>query len=276
MIPIVNPDGFNTSREAGQATASAAGTARRTAPRRPPTWLTPYEYQRKNCRVNNTDGDDPEQGDCDPPRATAPSSRPPASPSSASTPTATTAASGAARAPRRADLRRAATSPRTTAATGRSRSRETQNIRDLVSKRQVTTLITNHTFSNLVLRPPGIRAQGPPLDEPVYKALGDSMAAENGYTSQPSYELYDTTGGTEDWTYYATGGLGFTFEIGLGRLPPPVRGHDRRVRGHYGGGQGTGGGNREAYFKALENTADAAKRHSVIAGKAPAGATSCG
>ena len=49
---------------------------------------------------------------------------------------------------------------------------ETQNIRDLVSTRQVTTLITNHTFSNLVLRPPGIRSQGPPVDEAIYKALG--------------------------------------------------------------------------------------------------------
>ena len=39
---------------------------------------------------------------------------------------------------------------------------ETHNIRDLVSNRQVTTLITNHTFSNLVLRPPGVQAQGPP------------------------------------------------------------------------------------------------------------------
>ena len=32
---------------------------------------------------------------------------------------------------------------------------ETQNIRELISGRQVTTLITNHTFSNLVLRPNG-------------------------------------------------------------------------------------------------------------------------
>ena len=39
--------------------------------------------------------------------------------------------------------------------------------------------------------------------------------------SQKSYELYDTTGGTEDWTYYATGGLGFTFEIGLIGFHPP-------------------------------------------------------
>ena len=29
---------------------------------RPPTWSIPHEYQRKNCRVNNPDGDDPERG----------------------------------------------------------------------------------------------------------------------------------------------------------------------------------------------------------------------
>src|SRR5690606_15889333 len=33
---------------------------------------------------------------------------------------------------------------------------EIQNVRELVSSRQVTTLISNHTFSNLVLRPNGV------------------------------------------------------------------------------------------------------------------------
>ena len=98
---------------------------------------------------------------------------------------------------------------------------ESQNVRELVSSRQVTTLITNHTFSGLVLRPPGIAAQGTTVDEPIFKALGDSMAAENGYESQYGYQLYDTDGTTEDWSYNATGGLGYTFEIGhLGFHPP--------------------------------------------------------
>ena len=123
---------------------------------------------------------------------------------------------------------------RTTAAPAPFSEPETQNIRELVSGRQVTTLITNHTFSGLVLRPPGIAAQGTTVDEPIYKALGDSMAAENGYSSQYGYQLYDTTGTTEDWSYNATGGLGFTFEIGhLGFHPPfaetvgGVERHDR-------------------------------------------------
>ena len=34
------------------------------------------------------------------------------------------------------------------------------------------------------------------------------MASKNGYASQPSYMLYDTTGGTEDWSYYAPAAWG--------------------------------------------------------------------
>ena len=91
---------------------------------------------------------------------------------------------------------------------------ETQNIRELISGRHVTTLITNHTFSDLVLRAPGLKSQGLAADEPAMKALGDSMAAENGYLSMYGWQLYDTTGTTEDWSYSATGGYGYTFEIG--------------------------------------------------------------
>jgi Zinc carboxypeptidase len=144
---------------------------------------------------------------------------------------------------------------------------ETQNVKALVSGRQVTTLITNHTYSDLVLRPPGLRAQGPPPDEPVYKALGDEMAAQNGYVSQKSYELYDTTGTTEDWSYYATGGLGFTFEIGNKEFHPP---YADVVSEYTGKGAFAGRGNREAYFIALEHTADKA-RHSLLTGRAKPG-----
>ena len=148
----------------------------------------------------------------------------------------------------------------------------------------MTTLITNHTFSNLVLRPPGLASQPDPVDEPLFKALGDAMAAENGYLSQKGYELYDTSGTTEDWSYNATGGLGFTFEIYCDHIPDPI---DDRCGGNFHPTypnvvdeyEGTspdaqaigGGGNREAYFLALENTADAAM-HSVIEGEAPPGA----
>ena len=152
---------------------------------------------------------------------------------------------------------------------------ETRNVRALVSSRQVTTLITNHTFSNLVLRPPGVKAQGQAIDEPALKDLGDRMAAQNGYSSTPSYQLYDTTGGTEDWTYGAAGGFGYTFEIGPdkpaaegGGFHPPYS----FTVGQYNHGSNNAGGNRAAYGLAMENAADPAK-HSTLKGTAPAGVT---
>jgi hypothetical protein len=156
---------------------------------------------------------------------------------------------------------------------------ETQNIRELVSGRHVTTLITNHTFSNLVLRPNGAAPDlvapsegiplGDPYDEAGLKALGDEMAAQNGYTSQHAWELYDTTGSTEDWSYNTTGGFGYTFEIGPDEFHPPF---PEVIDEYLGAGPYAGKGNRAAYLLALENAVDTAT-HSVLTGKAPAGAT---
>jgi hypothetical protein len=98
---------------------------------------------------------------------------------------------------------------------------ETQGVRELISERHVTTLITNHTFSNLVLRPPGIRAAGETVDEAAMYGLGAQMAAQNGYRNIHGWQLYDTTGTTEDWSYNATGGYGYTFEIGPDEFHPP-------------------------------------------------------
>jgi hypothetical protein len=103
------------------------------------------------------------------------------------------------------------------------------------------------------------------------------MAAENGYVSQKSWELYDTAGTTEDWSYYATGGLGFTFEIGPATEQNTLVGvgfhpaYPVGVVAEYYGKQPAGGGNREAYLLALEHTADATK-HAVLEGLAPPGA----
>jgi hypothetical protein len=155
---------------------------------------------------------------------------------------------------------------------------ETQNIRELISGRQVTTVITNHTFSNLVLRPNGAAPDlvppsegiplGDPYDEEALRALGDEMAAQNGYTSQHAWELYDTTGSTEDWSYNATGGFGYTFEIGPDEFHPPF---PEVVDEYLGAGQYAGKGNREAFLIALENAVDPTT-HSVLTGRAPAGA----
>jgi hypothetical protein len=146
---------------------------------------------------------------------------------------------------------------------------ETQAIRELVSSRHVTTLITNHTFSNLVLRPPGLRSEGTTVDEQAMKALGARMAAQNGYRNRLGWQLYDTTGSTESWSYNATGGFGYTFEIGPREFRPPF---PLVVDEYLGAGVYAGKGNREAFFIALESAADP-RRHSVITGTAPGGVT---
>jgi hypothetical protein len=145
---------------------------------------------------------------------------------------------------------------------------ETQAVRELISGRHVTTLITNHTFSNLVLRPPGIRAAGETVDEAAMQSLGAQMADQNGYRNIHGWQLYDTTGTTEDWSYNATGGYGYTFEIGPQEFHPP---YPKVVDEYLGAGIYAGKGNREAYLLALETAANPL-HHSVVAGKAPTGA----
>jgi hypothetical protein len=245
VVPVVNPDGFNLSREAPIDSQQ-------------PVVDPSFAYKRKNCRVQ--DFAMPAAGECglqanrglgvDPNRNYG----------------GFWGGGGASFAPNNDTYRGADPFSEP----------ETQNVRELVSSRQVTTLITNHTYSDLVLRPPGLKSQGEPPDEPIYKDLGDTMAAENGYISQKSWELYDTTGTTEDWSYYATGGLGFTFEIGKAHEDQTLVGvgfhpaYPVGVMAEYYGKYPTGGGNREAYFKALESTANTS-RHAILDGTAVEG-----
>jgi len=173
---------------------------------------------------------------------------------------------------------------------------ETQNVQWLISHRQVTALITNHTYSDLIIRPPGIKAHGETIDEEQYRDFGAEMAAQNGYSNWQGWELYDTTGTTEDWSYFATGGFGFTFEIGRAAqsltndantgeptsdLAIDIAGSYAAVGFHppyplgvvsewYGKGPHAGKGNREAYYVAQEATLDRSK-HSLIRGRATPG-----
>ena len=157
----------------------------------------------------------------------------------------------------------------------------------LVSHDQVTTLITNHTTAGLVLRAPGLAAVGDPVDEHRgYKALGDAMARQNGYFSQKGFELYDTTGTTEDWSYNATGGFGFTFEIYCGApnyatgdcdAPPSTRA-TRRWPSEWDGSSRPSASTSAAGATARRTTSPPSRtidetRHSIIEGSAPAGTT---
>ncbi|MEW2530553.1 M14 family zinc carboxypeptidase [Streptomyces sp. NPDC047071] len=148
---------------------------------------------------------------------------------------------------------------------------EVRNVRALVSARQVTNLTTLHTPAALVLRPPGLVGTRPPLDEPAYRKLGAALAARTGYPSRASWELYDNTGSTEDWSYWATGGWGLTVELAGSGFHGP---YAEAVVAEYAGlppAAGAGrGGNRGALLTVLAHAADPAT-HATLTGRAPAG-----
>jgi hypothetical protein len=150
---------------------------------------------------------------------------------------------------------------------------EVKAVWDYARTHHVTLLMTIHNVAALVLRPPGLASSGLAPDEPKMKAIGDAMADAAGYTSQYGFQLYDTAGTTEDDTYAATGGYGYTIEMG----PPDGNFHMPYEAGvvnewtgenDYAKGRG---GLREAMLIAAEAAADGA-HHAVLRGTAPAGA----
>ncbi|MDO9497952.1 MAG: M14 family zinc carboxypeptidase [Nocardioides sp.] len=265
VVPIVNVDGFHLSRTDGEYVDLRAlnpadplgGTASVLA--------TPGQtYKRKNCRV--VDGQDTPDGTC-----------------------ALTLNSNGGYG-LGVDLNRnyggfwggpgasETTADPTYRGAGAFSEPETKNIQDLVSSRQVTMLISNHTFSNLVLRPNGVNPStighdglpvGDAPDEKALQQLGARMSAQNGYANIHGWQLYDTTGTTEDWSYNATGGFGYTFEIGANEFHPPYQ----EVVGEYlGAGKYAGKGNRAAFLIALEHAVDT-RYSGILKGRAPKGAT---
>jgi hypothetical protein len=250
VIPVVNPDGFNTSREAGELQAAGNGRSAASDTEETVNIVShPLEYRRKNCRFI----DDSEGGNCMQPDAgVAAAGVDPnrnyggfwGGPGASTDPTA-------------ADYR----------GPGPFSEPETRNIQRYMSTHQVTAFITNHTFTGLLLRPPALQSSGETVDEKVYKGVGASMAQHNGYENIPSYMLYDTSGGTEDWAYYSTGALGFTFEIGRFAFHPN---YDETVAEWNGTSTyfKQQGGNVEAYYK-LAKAAANTNLHGVIEGKGP-------
>ncbi len=102
-----------------------------------------------------------------------------------------------------------------------------------------------------------------------YTGRLNKIADQNGYANIHGWQLYDTTGTTEDWSYNATGGFGYTFEIGANEFHPPF---PEVVDEYLGAGKYQGKGNREAYLIALEHAVDT-RYSGILTGKAPRGAT---
>jgi hypothetical protein len=150
---------------------------------------------------------------------------------------------------------------------------ETQAVHAFSQTHPVTAMITLHTIAALVLRPPGLHTAGQAPDEQMLKDLGDRMAAFTHYTSEYGFELYDTSGTTEDWNYGAAGTLGYTIEQG------PVNGVFHGPYQQYVADQWVGkfhgallGGMHDALLAAANAAADPAS-HSIITGTGTPGAT---
>ncbi|MBZ9597768.1 zinc carboxypeptidase [Streptomyces erythrochromogenes] len=118
-------------------------------------------------------------------------------------------------------------------------------------KQQIKAAIDFHTYSELVLWPfgytyndtaPGLTAD----DLAVYKKIGTSMAASNGYTPEQASDLYITDGTIDDWLWGNQKIFSYTFEMypesGGGGFYPPDEVIDRETAR-----------NKDAVLQLLEN-----------------------
>ncbi|MFE2284181.1 M14 family metallopeptidase [Streptomyces sp. NPDC059443] len=119
-------------------------------------------------------------------------------------------------------------------------------------KQQIKAAIDFHTYSELVLWPfgwtyndtaPGMTAD----DLAVYKKIGTSMAASNGYTPEQSSDLYITDGTIDDWLWGNQKIFAYTFEMyptdsGSSGFYPPDEVIDRETSR-----------NKDAVLQLLEN-----------------------
>ncbi len=101
---------------------------------------------------------------------------------------------------------------------------ETAVVRDFVESRvvggvqQLKAHIDFHSYAELVMWPYGYTTADVPSDmtqddHDTFVAMGQAMAATNGYTPQQASELYITDGGIRDWLYGAHRIFSFTFEM---------------------------------------------------------------
>jgi len=106
------------------------------------------------------------------------------------------------------------------------------NSRVIDNQQQIAVAITFHTYSELILWPYGYTYDALPPDmwpddHAVFMALGQAMAASNGYQAMQASSLYITDGDFVDWAYGRHRIFAFTFEmypsiIGTGGFYPPA------------------------------------------------------
>jgi carboxypeptidase T len=93
---------------------------------------------------------------------------------------------------------------------------ETTAVKDYIDAHtNITTLLTFHTFSELILYPWGHKYDSieTARDLKVHQTMAETMAKWNGYTPQQASDLYIASGDTTDWAYGSHKIISFTFEL---------------------------------------------------------------
>ena len=90
---------------------------------------------------------------------------------------------------------------------------ESRNISGGMKAAQVTAYLTNHTYGKLCMRPWGF-TRDPSPDNAFQTELGAAMCAYHKYTNQIGLSLYPTAGTSRDWSYGALRTIVYTFEHG--------------------------------------------------------------
>ncbi len=93
---------------------------------------------------------------------------------------------------------------------------ETQAVKAFIEARtNLTTLLSYHTFSELVLYPWG--GTDETIQDPTalaaFRNMANEMAGMTGYRAMQSSDLYIATGDTCDWAWAERGIFAFTFEL---------------------------------------------------------------
>lgn len=93
---------------------------------------------------------------------------------------------------------------------------ETQAVKNWIeTNKNISTLLTYHTYSELILYPWGHKYESisEKRDLAVYETMAKKMAEWNHYTPQQSSALYIASGDTTDWAYGEHKVISFTFEL---------------------------------------------------------------
>lgn len=78
---------------------------------------------------------------------------------------------------------------------------ENQAMKWFVNQHEFKIALNNHSYSNLLLYPFGFETGRYCPDDADFVAISDAMVAENNYVNSVGWELYPTSGGSDDWMY---------------------------------------------------------------------------